>query len=172
MMDFQNFGGLSWLPSIISSTWCVIHYYVVKRALSEGSFSTDSILLDLMLKKIVFLKCLFYFLSSHKMILFLLQVDEGPYWLMGCLKEWFSHDFSPKVFLLPQKESIYHRFWTALTPWLMKLISLVKNFFTYPTKTKQLLHHWEVFPSIFRVKGFHRSDLKQASGKPTRTRCA
>lgn len=42
MMDFQNFG-LSWLLGIISKTCRVIHYYVLKGALSERLFCIDSI---------------------------------------------------------------------------------------------------------------------------------
>lgn len=59
---FQNFGGLSWLLSIISRTRCVIHYYVEKRPHSEGPFSVVSIQPDIMFKNWIF-KMTFLLLS-------------------------------------------------------------------------------------------------------------
>lgn len=49
MMDFQKFGGLDWMQSIISKTLCVSHYFVENRTQQEGPFSLD--LHDCMLRK-------------------------------------------------------------------------------------------------------------------------
>lgn len=80
MMDFQNFGGLSWLLSIISTTWCVIHYYVFKSALSEGSLNIKSIQADLILKTVFFVPFPLL-LQNNSAVL----SSEGMGWLMDRL---------------------------------------------------------------------------------------